>query len=94
MDPRSEYNARVFPRFTRARSISGTLQAGEVLYIPPYWTVHSEAPNSLSVILDVLSVSHEQILLTPAFLHPLPFDKGQTRDERIVSAQVLSRFCF
>jgi hypothetical protein len=54
--------------------------------------VHSEAPNSLSVILDVLSVSHEQILLTPAFLHPLPFDKGQTRDERIVSAQVLSRF--
>lgn len=88
MDSRNKETSRLFPRFARARSVSGTLRAGEVLYVPPYWTVRSEAPSSLSVTLDVLSVSHEQLLLTPVFLQALPFDKGQTRDERIVSAQV------
>lgn len=65
------------------------LQAGEVLYIPPYWMVHSES-HSISVILDVLSVSLEQRLILPAWYTELPFDPQalHTTEQRIVSAQV------
>ena len=65
-----------------------SLQLGEVLYVPPFWVVHSEALGQLSVSLDVLSASHEQMLLTKAHLLPLPFAQNQTADERVVAAQV------
>lgn len=66
-----------------------TLRAGEVLYVPPYWMVHSEA-HSLSAVLDVLSVSLEQRLLLPAWYSELPFAQAAllSSEERIVSAQV------
>ncbi len=65
------------------------LAPGEVLYIPPYWFVHSEA-LTLSVSLDVLSVSQEQLLLLPAEHMGLPFKEADvaTKEQRIVSAQV------
>jgi hypothetical protein len=65
------------------------LRAGDVLYVPPYWSVHTEAA-SLSVLLDVLSLSQEQLLLTPAFYMEMPFvqELTQSKEQRIVSAQV------
>lgn len=65
------------------------LNPGEVLYVPPYWVVHSEA-LTLSLSLDVLSVSKEQLLLMPADHMGLPFAGEQvaTKEQRIVSAQV------
>lgn len=80
-----------FPRFKRAKFIQTTLEPGEVMYVPPFWTVHSEAPAHLSVTLDVLSVSHEQLVLAQAYSLPLPFPRSQSREERIVSAQVSAR---
>eukprot|EP00598_Pedospumella_elongata_P000332 CAMPEP_0184973120 /NCGR_PEP_ID=MMETSP1098-20130426/5014_1 /TAXON_ID=89044 /ORGANISM="Spumella elongata, Strain CCAP 955/1" /LENGTH=515 /DNA_ID=CAMNT_0027495551 /DNA_START=241 /DNA_END=1788 /DNA_ORIENTATION=- len=65
------------------------LEPGEVLYIPPYWFMHSEA-LALSVSLDVLSVSQEQLLLLPAEHMGLPFQEADvaTKEQRFVSAQV------
>ena len=72
---------------TKVMSVS--LSPGEVLYIPPYWLVHTQAPQ-LSLSIDVLSASQEQRLLLPAFHMALPFDNAavQTPEQRIVSAQV------
>lgn len=66
------------------------LHPGEVLYIPPYWLVYTEAV-SLSLSVDVLSISREQDLLLPAFHMSLPFKKEliQTKAQRIVSSQVI-----
>lgn len=65
------------------------LNPGEVLYVPPYWLVHTEAAT-LSLSVDVLSVSKEQLLLMPADHMGLPFKEEQvaTKEQRIVSAQV------
>lgn len=65
------------------------LHPGEVLYIPPYWIIHSEA-ITLSFIIDVLSLSKEQDLLMPAYHMSLPFHfiNIETKEARIVSAQV------
>ena len=65
------------------------LHPGEVLYIPPYWIIHSEA-ITLSVIIDVLSLSKEQDILMPAYHMSLPFHSMniKTKEARIVSAQV------
>ena len=83
---------------------STVLRTGEVLYIPPYWMAHSEVvhnvpvfnastfriPVSVSLSLDVLSVSQEQLLLMPAFHMALPFSNQnlKSKEEKIVSAQV------
>ena len=66
-----------------------TLNPGEVLYVPPYWLVHTEA-RTLSLSLDVLSVSKEQLLLLPADHMGLPFrgEEVASKEQRIVSAQV------
>lgn len=71
------------------------LHPGEVLYIPPYWIIHSEA-ITLSVIIDVLSLSKEQDLLMPAYHMSLPFHliNIETKEARIVSAQVSLLTCF
>lgn len=71
------------------------LHPGEVLYIPPYWIIHSEA-ITLSVIIDVLSLSKEQDLLMPAYHMSLPFHliNIETKEARIVSAQVSLPTCF
>ena len=60
-----------------------------MLYIPPYWLVHSEA-LTLSASLDVHSVSSEQLLLLPLNHMQLPFQTkhASTKSERVVSAQV------
>jgi hypothetical protein len=65
------------------------LQTGDVLYVPPYWSVHSEAV-SFSVLLDVLSVSLEQQTLAPAYYLQLPFASAltQSKEQRLVAAQV------
>ena len=76
-----------FPRYKSAARYVITLQPGQSLYIPPYWSVHQEAER-LSVTLDVLSASQEQLWLTTAYQMPLPFGKVQTKEERIVSSQV------
>lgn len=74
-----------------------SLHPGEVLYIPPYWIIHSEA-ITLSIIIDVLSLSKEQDLLMPAYHMSLPFHSMniKTKEARIVSAQVclLISTCF
>lgn len=77
------------PSSSVSKAQEAVLQAGQLLYVPPYWTVHSEA-QTFSVLLDVLSVSQEQQLLSPAFHMALPFDAEQveTREQRIVAAQV------
>lgn len=66
------------------------LHPGEVLYIPPYWLVYTEAV-SLSLSVDVLSFSKEQDALLPAFHMSLPFKREhiQTKAQRIVSSQVI-----
>jgi hypothetical protein len=65
------------------------LQSGDVLYVPPYWSVHSEAVSS-SVLLDVLSVSLEQQTLAPAYYLQLPFAPAltQSKEQRVVAARV------
>lgn len=76
-----------FPRYKAAARYVTTLQPGQSLYVPPYWSMHQEAER-LSVSLDVLSASQEQLWLTTAYQMPLPFGKVQTKEERIVGAQV------
>jgi hypothetical protein len=61
-----------------------TLRQGDVLYVPPYWGVHSEASHTnraagagwrdgaFSVVLDVPSVSMEQLALLEAWHMRLP----------------------
>lgn len=79
----------IFPRFRHAKYAEVALNPGEVLYVPPFHMVRSEA-RTLSVTLDVLSPSQEQILLTEAFLSPLPFDNttSSSQEARVVSSQV------
>ena len=70
--------------------ISKIVNPGEILYIPPYWYVHSETQHQLSLTLDVLSVSKEHLLLQNIWHMLLPFknDTISTKNGRIVSAQV------
>lgn len=69
--------------------MTAVLRPGDVLYVPPYWMVRSQVTQSLSVALDVLSASHQQLLLAQADQLPFPFlQSNQTREERAVSAQV------
>lgn len=63
----------IFPRFKNVTFTEVLLNSGDVLYVPPYHVVRSEA-RTLSVTLDILSPSEEQIRLTEAYLTPLPFD--------------------
>lgn len=69
--------------------MTAVLRPGDVLYVPPFWMVSSQATQVLSVALDVLSASHQQLLLAQADQLPLAFlETNQTQDERVVSAQV------
>ena len=76
------------------------LRAGQVLYVPPFWLLHTEA-TTLSLTLDVRSPSKEQMLLMPALYArpPFPPPAAGTREqgtkaatlsgkERVLAAQV------
>lgn len=82
---------------------SATLHPGQLLYIPPYWLVHTEAINSLeegasptsvstsvSTVLDVLTASSVQLSLQEAWNMALPFHNNtiSNKNDRIISAQV------
>lgn len=86
-----------------------TLNAGEVLYIPPYYFTHMESvttsdPSSSSSAvvmgLDVLSPSIEQLILLEAFSMNIPFKQlTNSLEERVIGAQIflvhlLSHFPF
>jgi hypothetical protein len=64
-----------------------TLQPGETLFIPPGYLVHTEAQN-MSVYMDVLSPSIEQVIFLETMSLSFPFPGNLTKDERIVYGQV------
>lgn len=81
-----------FPRFKKAQGRVVDLSPGEVLYIPPYWLVLTEsADTELSVGLDVVSVSREQVVLAEGYAMSLPFRNfsNATKQERVLATQVL-----
>ena len=49
-----------------------TLSPGDVLYVPPFWGVHSEAVKGISTVLDVPSLSADQLALVEAWHMRLP----------------------
>jgi ribosomal protein L16 Arg81 hydroxylase len=63
-----------FPGFKRAEKVSISLSAGSILYIPPFWHVHTEemSLNGVSFGVDVLSISEQQRLLMEAYSTSLP----------------------
>jgi hypothetical protein len=84
-----------FPRFRKARGTVVDLSPGQVLYIPPYWFVLTEAADTeLSVGLDVVSVSRAQAVLAEAYAMALPFRNFShaTKEERIIATQVTILF--
>jgi hypothetical protein len=88
----SLFHDRLPPGVPATKLLTVKLAAGEVLYIPPYWLVHAEAPV-LSLSLDVLSVSKEQLILMPAFHMGLPFNaswfkKTESADEKAAEASI------
>lgn len=70
---------------------SVTITAGEVLYVPPGYMVHTESTiTNISISLEILSPSKEQILLLESLMIPLPFSiVNKTMEEKIISTQVL-----
>lgn len=77
----------LFPKFPKAKFMHAVLTKGQVLYVPPYWTVRSEA-RTLSVTLDVLSPSDDQISLSEAHFAALPFSDVSSKEKKIISSQV------
>eukprot|EP01038_Epipyxis_sp_PR26KG_P008472 gene8472-11454_t len=83
-------NKESFPSFQNKSYDYGqsiVLHPGQVLYIPPYWTAHSEA-ITLSITIDILSISNEQFSLAEAYNMPIPFDKVDSFAERVIAAKV------
>jgi len=70
---------------------SVTITAGEVLYVPPGYMVQTESTiTNISISLEILSPSKEQILLLESLMIPLPFSiVNKTMEEKIISTQVL-----
>lgn len=69
----------LFPKFketTTSNVFKVIVTEGQVLYIPPYWSVRAEYAD-LSVVLDVLSPSHKQMSALEAFSITLPFKKTE-----------------
>lgn len=62
-----------------------TVKRGTVVYIPPYWHVHSEGLQGISVTADVSSPSIEQLALSEALFMQLPF--GETGSAALSTAQ-------
>jgi hypothetical protein len=83
----SELHSKTFPKFPKSKSMHAVLKKGQVLYIPPFWTVRTEA-RTLSVFLDVLSPSDSQIALAEAHFTALPFSDVSTKEKKIISSQV------
>lgn len=60
----------------------------QVLYIPPYWMARTETDVG-AMGLDVLSPSQEQLILLEASVQMVPLQQySETKEERIISAQV------
>lgn len=66
------------------------LDPGQALYVPPYWFIRSEF-SSVSVFLDVKSLSKVQVLLATAQFVDIPLGNfSSVPEERIVGSQVPS----
>jgi hypothetical protein len=83
-----------FPGFKNAEQLSVTLDAGSMIYIPPFWHVHTEdiSYNGVSFGVDVLSVSAVQSLLLEAHSTSLPL-RGEELDlekkeHRVIASMV------
>lgn len=78
-------------RWKSARSISAHkvhLEPGDVLFVPPGWSVYHSALN-LSLTLDVMGPSGEQVRLLEALSTKYPFPANVSQDKKIIYAQVL-----
>jgi len=98
------------PNFFKVRKhYSVELHPNDVLYIPPYYMVHSETSSSstavssdgdnkvekdpiLSIVLDVISPSSEQLLLMEAMAIDIPFNRSlvatMSLPERVMASQI------
>lgn len=63
------------------------LEPGDVLFIPPGWSAYHSALN-LSLTLDVMSPSNEQVRLLEALSTKFPFPANITQDKKVIYAQV------
>jgi hypothetical protein len=62
----------------------------KVLYIPPYWMVRTETDVG-AMGVDILSPSQEQLLLLEASVQLVPLHRyEESRESRIIAAQVSS----
>lgn len=84
-----------FPLFKKADQFSVILNSGDVLYVPPYWHVHTEelSWNGVSFGVDVLSVSAVQTLLMEAYSTSLPLrgDKDfklEKKEHKIIASMM------
>eukprot|EP01039_Chlorochromonas_danica_P004927 gene4927-5409_t len=67
-------------RLSKVDAMVSDVESGQVLYIPPGWMVLSEAQETLSITLDILSVSKVQMYQLEALALPLPFSTTTTTE--------------
>eukprot|EP01035_Chromulina_nebulosa_P021270 gene21270-27561_t len=79
---------KLYSRSNRVVLEQVKLKPGEVLYIPPYHYVHSEAHETLNAMLDILSPSLEQLILYEGGHVQARFQNITSFEERVVIAQI------
>jgi len=74
-----------FPNLHKAAARVVDLHAGDVLYIPPYWSHRVEA-HTLCLSLSITSPSLVETIAADAYWHPVPFGNFQNSTATRVTA--------